>query len=237
MKYIPNARIGFTLVELLAILAIVAVLIAILFPVVASSRRRAQETACLSNVRQWSSSVMAYAQDYDGTYPTVLTGTFAGDQTTGYRRVSSDVGISWHNAVRSYEKIFLRCPSRTVSEDHQHALYNSGYALNSGLNTEHKDEETNYYTGDSESAQQYQSTVVTVFDARPGIIASATPDSSVFAVGLFPSATRDEINALKPAAFRHDGGANYAFADGHVKWLRNTAFRYRCDGAHPCFKP
>ena len=228
----------FTLVEVLSALAIVAVLIAILFPVVASSRRRAQTAVCLSNVRQWGSAVIAYSQDYDGNYPAAVTGDFVGETTPGGGGGESlNIGTLWYDAVHPYQKIFLRCPLRIVSEAQQYEEYNCGYALNISLNVAHTNAGTKHYTGDNETVQQYQSTVVTVLDSRPGIVALSVPDSGTSTGGIYPSAMKDEINAQKPAAFRHDGGANYAFADGHAKWLRDTAFRYQCDGTHPCFKP
>lgn len=221
---------GFTLVELLSVLAIVAVLIAILLPVVASSRRRAQEVDCLSNVRQWSSSVTAYAQDYDGNYPAAITSVFV-------RWRAGNGGVLWYDVVRPYAKTVLTCPSRGVSEKQKYHEYASGYALNTELNIDHTNAATKYYTGNSETVQQYPSTVVTVFDARPGIIALGVPDFFDPPGGIFPRSMRDEISGLKPAAYRHDGGANYAFADGHAKWLRPTNFVINCDGTHPCFKP
>lgn len=44
---------GFTLIEILVVLAIIAVLAAIIFPVYASMRARAKLTACESNLYQW----------------------------------------------------------------------------------------------------------------------------------------------------------------------------------------
>ncbi|MGC4045794.1 MAG: prepilin-type N-terminal cleavage/methylation domain-containing protein [Armatimonas sp.] len=56
---------GFTLVELLTVIAIIAVLAAILFPVFAQARRNAQKTSCLSNLKQIGTGILLYAHDYD----------------------------------------------------------------------------------------------------------------------------------------------------------------------------
>lgn len=60
---------AFTLIELLVVIAIIAILAAILFPVFAQAREKARQAACLSNMRQLSSAVMMYVQDYDESYP------------------------------------------------------------------------------------------------------------------------------------------------------------------------
>ncbi|HET6455297.1 MAG TPA: prepilin-type N-terminal cleavage/methylation domain-containing protein [Armatimonadota bacterium] len=63
-----NSR-GFTLVEVLVVMGIIAVLAALIFPVYAHVKAKGKQTACLSNLRQlWSATVM-YAQDYDGYLP------------------------------------------------------------------------------------------------------------------------------------------------------------------------
>lgn len=60
---------GFTLVELLVVMAVIAVLAGLIFPVYAHVKAKGKQTACLSNLRQlWSASTM-YAQEYDGYLP------------------------------------------------------------------------------------------------------------------------------------------------------------------------
>ena len=60
---------GFTLVELLTVIAVIAVLAAILFPVFATARGKAREISCVSNLRQIGVAISMYTQDYDGLYP------------------------------------------------------------------------------------------------------------------------------------------------------------------------
>jgi len=56
---------GFTLIELLVVISIIALLIAILIPVLRSARELSQRTVCLSNLRQLTLAWVAYATEYD----------------------------------------------------------------------------------------------------------------------------------------------------------------------------
>ncbi|MEN6358065.1 MAG: prepilin-type N-terminal cleavage/methylation domain-containing protein [Armatimonadota bacterium] len=63
---------GFTLIELLVVIAIIAILAAILFPIFVSAQEQGRQTKCLNNLKQLSTSVPQYCDDYAGTMPIVL---------------------------------------------------------------------------------------------------------------------------------------------------------------------
>ncbi|MFA0749745.1 MAG: hypothetical protein SLRJCFUN_000148 [Candidatus Fervidibacter sp.] len=56
---------GFTLTEMLVVIAVIAILTAVLLPVFSTVREKARQNACLSNLRQIGTALNAYAQDYD----------------------------------------------------------------------------------------------------------------------------------------------------------------------------
>ena len=60
---------GFTLVELLVVIGIIAVLVAILLPALRGARDSGQRVACLSNLRQLGSAFIAYAGEHKGSFP------------------------------------------------------------------------------------------------------------------------------------------------------------------------
>jgi prepilin-type N-terminal cleavage/methylation domain-containing protein len=82
---------GFTLIELLVVIAIIAILASILFPVFARAKQKAQQSACLSNIKQLGFALIQYASDWDGVFP------WSGGTGPG----PSQWGASW---VRTYSK-------------------------------------------------------------------------------------------------------------------------------------
>ena len=58
-------RKAFTLIELLVVIALIALLLALLIPVLRSAREQAHRVVCLSNLRQLTLAWIAYAEQYD----------------------------------------------------------------------------------------------------------------------------------------------------------------------------
>jgi len=61
---------GFTLVELLVVIGIIAVLIALLLPALNKARAEAKRVVCLSNIRQLGIGILVYCNDNKGWFPT-----------------------------------------------------------------------------------------------------------------------------------------------------------------------
>jgi prepilin-type N-terminal cleavage/methylation domain-containing protein/prepilin-type processing-associated H-X9-DG protein len=66
---IDRSRMGFTLTELLIVVAVIAVLAAILLPVFSQVREKARAAACMSNYHQIGLAIHIYATDYDDHTP------------------------------------------------------------------------------------------------------------------------------------------------------------------------
>lgn len=64
-----HRRRGFTLVELLVVIGIIALLVSILLPALNKARDAANITACLSNMRQLGTAMQMYASDWRGFCP------------------------------------------------------------------------------------------------------------------------------------------------------------------------
>jgi prepilin-type N-terminal cleavage/methylation domain-containing protein len=66
------SRRAFTLIDLLVVIAIIAILMAILMPALQRIKKQARGVACQSNLHQWGMIWAMYTQDHDGYFPTAV---------------------------------------------------------------------------------------------------------------------------------------------------------------------
>jgi prepilin-type N-terminal cleavage/methylation domain-containing protein len=107
---------GFTVVELLVVMAVAALLSAMLYPVFNSAREKAKQSACISNIKSISSAIKMYALDHNQKIPDRVEGdnSWAGTLKKS-RYIESYAMFKCPNDTRD---MLLPDPSFMGSKDH-----------------------------------------------------------------------------------------------------------------------
>jgi len=92
------SRNGFTLVELLVVIGIIALLISVLLPALNSARKQADRVKCLSALRQIGNAYAMYTNDNQGYLP-VAQHLWASSYITG---AAADRDKRWHDFISKY---------------------------------------------------------------------------------------------------------------------------------------
>jgi prepilin-type N-terminal cleavage/methylation domain-containing protein/prepilin-type processing-associated H-X9-DG protein len=201
-------RRAFTLIELLVVIAIIAILAAILFPVFARAREKARQSLCINNLKQLGTGIMLYTQDYDDTLP----GQDAADG--GYDSSGWVAGHpSWWKTMEPYVKNRNGvgvCPSATRTDRFNPNDHNMQYMM------------PWYCNWRALASMKAPADVVNLWERE---------ENGPF-FGMYPRPT--SMPPVSPVKWDtgyipytwpslHSGGANYLWADGHVKWMRPSA--------------
>lgn len=117
---------GFSLIELLFVIAIIALLAALLFPVFARAREQARGTVCLSNIKQIGVAMHLYLADYDEAYPMNRlpdamhspAGCTASPGSSYPLSNLEDSSLNWRRVMQPYIKsrAAMICPSNPYAE-------------------------------------------------------------------------------------------------------------------------
>lgn len=67
-----RVRIAFTLLELLVVIAVIAILAAMLFPVLSGVQEKAYRTTCMNNMKECHRAIFLFAMDHSEAFPTTL---------------------------------------------------------------------------------------------------------------------------------------------------------------------
>jgi prepilin-type N-terminal cleavage/methylation domain-containing protein/prepilin-type processing-associated H-X9-DG protein len=203
---------GFTLVELLVVIGIIAVLIGILLPTLNKVRESSKRTKCLSNLRQLGILMIMYADENKGAVP---LGYWSGQKQTNwlihYNMGSTTsypmLGVLYKaGMIRLPEALY--CPSESVER----------WQFNTSENPWPPDEVPSVANRSTRAGYGIRPTVNWSEDG-----AYPAPMSR-----LIHFKSRAILSDLAPTPYfldrRHKDGVNAFYADGSGKWVPRSDF-------------
>ncbi|MBL7189389.1 MAG: type II secretion system protein [Phycisphaerae bacterium] len=243
-----RCRPALTLVELLVVIAVIAILIALLQPALSMARAKAHEVTCLNNLKQLQICAKLYSLDNDDFLLPNRNVYYVGGET---RSVGFSNNMTWcagvapfdtttenveHGLLFRYNKStdIYRCPSdksrvRTPAGEILHLRRTRSYNMSQSVN----------------GLPYPDGTHVPPSFTKESEIDDPAPSQLLFFVGVHEDSIFDSHFGIPPRgsnlaaepqwwdlpADRHSQGCSFSFADGHVeRWRWATPKTYRSPG-------
>jgi prepilin-type N-terminal cleavage/methylation domain-containing protein/prepilin-type processing-associated H-X9-DG protein len=197
-------RSGFTLIELMAAIGIIALLASLLFPALGTAQRKVRDIACLGNLKQWGIATALYAIEHDDSLPPdgVPNPTERSTNTGWYIQLPRQMGLpSYHQmpwrtnpAFNPGRSIWI-CPANPRRSNGRNLFH---YCQNEHVNG----------TGSANRAIRLSSI------RKPALVPWLFDSKNLPAVGYW-SFVHTNL---------HAHGSQFLFLDGHARWFRNDAY-------------
>lgn len=231
---------GFTLIELLVVIAIIAILAAMLLPALSKAREKARTISCTNNLKQCVMAALIYDNESEGYIPlragiefSASTAVQPHDFFLGMAAYGNPFGRDTYSSTqaRLLSPGVITCPSTTVKAPETMTAGTTFY----GMYAVPWRAIVECYPGETKAKINEdfgitsQSLVVGINNTNGDCVIcisklSANPGKTFIFSEAGRSGYPNEpfakfglVNGYGRLAFRHNGMANFAFLDGHVK--------------------
>ena len=212
----------FTLIELLIVIAIIAILASLLLPALNRAKESAGGILCSSNLRSIGTGIYSYSPDYQDWFVPVLQGTnSSAPRNEGWFVKLENYGIKYSRALRTDKGIF-RCPSDRYPlttdtsriKGYAYVQYGVNYVLHGypGTAKNHKT---------SSVVRASQAMIAGDAFGYPNYFLS---NKTTLAFRHGRSESRDALTAYSVSAIETGSKANLVYADGHVESMGYSKF-------------
>lgn len=198
----------FTLIELLIVIAIIAILASMLLPALGKARSMSKQVKCASNLKQIGLGVMSYSNDYNNWLLVCIKSDIP-DGVAWKREIGDYIGVNYINASntdkRYTEGVFL-CPEWKPTYENL-PINGGGYGWNYNW--------AGYIENDTGRP-------------RKKLTGIEIPSETILIGDTSDSVTGAEMPRLfwpgtgKVGGYRHGRGLNFLWADFHVAWIART---------------
>ena len=223
-----NRADAFTLIELLVVIAIIAILAALLLPVLSKGKMSAQSIACVNNLKQLEECCHLYTADFDDYLPPNQVGGFVMAPSSTNSPTTIQNADSWCPGIAPFDTTtanleqgvlyrynqtpaIYHCPAdQSTVVGHPNLQRTRSYCMSISLNCP---DVPNSFQKFTEIRQPSPSGLFVLIDTQEYDIWDGT-------FGIFSPDGYWSDYWLDLPADRHRQGANLSFADGHVEHWR-----------------
>jgi prepilin-type N-terminal cleavage/methylation domain-containing protein/prepilin-type processing-associated H-X9-DG protein len=208
---------GFTLVELLSVIAVILILVTLLVPLSVTIRERSQRAVCISNMRNLQLAFNFCTVDRNGGLPSADTDSCCGNTwstSNDWWSGSSDLttGVVWPyiRDAKVYACPAYPEPARTLLKRH--------YSINTTINSEHGEPYGKLSALSQVKRPARTHVFIEEYDNRTQSLGYPSPGAINGYVVIAPQWSG--MNLVDCPAYWHDMGANFTYLDGHAEYRK-----------------